>query len=540
MRFHVVSAILSILPQSGTKNVQLGIGSIGTLVSHHLRYATHSPISLIQRRARNITPKSIEAPTDRPPLSLSVKRNGIISRSTGFDIERVHDASAPEYSPNLLIPDAQNGRIDSLIVCLKTQDTLPALSILSPRIHSSSVITLLQNGMGVYDQLCTSLFPDPATRPHFILGTTTHGVSRTGQHGVISHNSRPGEGEVKYGLVSDPRGEIDVNEWLWPGLNASGAPIISPPRSPVIPLPQPPIPSFSNVHTTLNTLLSMPELSPSLLPIPHLHHQLLLKLAVNSAINALTAILGLGALPNGSLLSGTPARRMLRLVLAETSTVLTAYLHSLSAPESPAADVIRLFSAEALEQATLQVIAATYRNTSSMAADILRGKSTEIDEINGYLVGLGQRLGVPTPTHRMLVEMVKFTFSMSHPGTKENYLKGVKGMRSVIETSGKILETKSMVDYEEKRKADREESLELRRKDLALRDEEMRLKILNNRRAGRKPSESLERYAKWLNRKRFRNKDNGNQKEGREEVEQEEIQVEEMSVVGASTSKNRM
>lgn len=44
---------------------------------------------------------------------------------------------------------------------------------------------------------------------------------------------------------------------------------------------------------------------------------------------------------------------------------------------------------------------------SSTAQDLARGKPTEIDHLNGYVVGRGEALGVPTPLNRALQVLVK-------------------------------------------------------------------------------------------------------------------------------------
>ena len=45
--------------------------------------------------------------------------------------------------------------------------------------------------------------------------------------------------------------------------------------------------------------------------------------------------------------------------------------------------------------------------TSSTAQDIARGKRTEIDHLNGYVVRRGEELGVPTPVNRTLHALVR-------------------------------------------------------------------------------------------------------------------------------------
>jgi 2-dehydropantoate 2-reductase len=43
----------------------------------------------------------------------------------------------------------------------------------------------------------------------------------------------------------------------------------------------------------------------------------------------------------------------------------------------------------------------------SMAQDIGKGRRTEIDFMNGYIVDKGRMLGIPTPSHEKLVDLVR-------------------------------------------------------------------------------------------------------------------------------------
>jgi 2-dehydropantoate 2-reductase len=44
---------------------------------------------------------------------------------------------------------------------------------------------------------------------------------------------------------------------------------------------------------------------------------------------------------------------------------------------------------------------------SSTAQDLMRGKPSEIDHLNGYVVRRGEALGVPVPANRMLGTLTK-------------------------------------------------------------------------------------------------------------------------------------
>jgi 2-dehydropantoate 2-reductase len=49
-----------------------------------------------------------------------------------------------------------------------------------------------------------------------------------------------------------------------------------------------------------------------------------------------------------------------------------------------------------------------YANFSSMCQDIIKGKKTEIDFLNGKIIEIGQKHGIPTPVNRTLTCLIKF------------------------------------------------------------------------------------------------------------------------------------
>lgn len=113
------------------------------------------------------------------------------------------------------------------------------------------------------------------------------------------------------------------------------------------------------------------------------------KLVVNTAINPLTALLGV---PNGVLLERPSARALMGELARETESVALAL--GLALPFADAA-----LAAEAVAQRT----AANY---SSMLQDVRRGSQTEIDAICGAVVRTGERVGVPTPLNRAMWQML--------------------------------------------------------------------------------------------------------------------------------------
>ncbi|WVQ72393.1 hypothetical protein IAR50_001945 [Cryptococcus sp. DSM 104548] len=311
--------------------------------------------------------------------NLCVSRDGRASTSGAFDFV---STSAPRQDP-----------ISSLVVTLKASQTLDAVEPLVPRLSQDSVVSLLQNGMGVYDELCYRFWPDDESRPHFVLGTITHGVSPHGSgKGRVLHHTPLGAGDVKWGVV--PNRRYRGTPWELPRVEGTSLPqsLAYLPRS-----------SFKNLDDTLQALMSVSELNPSLLPYHSLHRSLLLKLAVNCAVNPVSAIVGRGSLANSALNDIKPhGPKLLAMVNRETSRVLQAFIAQGKTEETQ--DV---FSYPHIQEVVEGVIRATAGNTCSMAVDIKMKRQTEIDYINGYLAKLGDTLGIDTPVNDMLVDTVK-------------------------------------------------------------------------------------------------------------------------------------
>jgi 2-dehydropantoate 2-reductase len=112
------------------------------------------------------------------------------------------------------------------------------------------------------------------------------------------------------------------------------------------------------------------------------------KLILNCAYNALSAIT---RLPYGPLVRSEGALDLMRTVVDEALAVARA------AGVQPEGDVW---------EAVLQIARTMPTQTSSTAQDLARGRRTEIDHLNGYVVRRGEALGVATPANRVLHTIV--------------------------------------------------------------------------------------------------------------------------------------
>ncbi len=114
------------------------------------------------------------------------------------------------------------------------------------------------------------------------------------------------------------------------------------------------------------------------------------KAVANAAINPLTA---LWRVTNGALLASPERRALLALLADEAAAVARAA--GVALPFEDAAGHVEA------------VCRATAANRSSMLQDVLAGRPTEIDSINGILVAEGRRLGVPTPFNEAVWRLLR-------------------------------------------------------------------------------------------------------------------------------------
>ncbi len=118
------------------------------------------------------------------------------------------------------------------------------------------------------------------------------------------------------------------------------------------------------------------------------------KLTWNCALNAVSA---LGRATYGQIAASPDARKLVETAVYELLAVAKAANVNPPGFEDP-----QVALAGSFKIATQ--LADAY---SSTAQDMMRGKRTEIDSLNGYIARRGAELGVPTPVHHALFTLVK-------------------------------------------------------------------------------------------------------------------------------------
>jgi len=113
------------------------------------------------------------------------------------------------------------------------------------------------------------------------------------------------------------------------------------------------------------------------------------KLLINAIINPLTA---LWRIPNGELIITEQRKRLMRQLYDEVLVIFSASEIKLD---------------EDLWEQLISVCRSTATNTSSMLADVLAGRGTEVGSINGHIVRMAQKSGLAAPTHEILLHLIQ-------------------------------------------------------------------------------------------------------------------------------------
>lgn len=243
---------------------------------------------------------------------------------------------SPEESLELAMPASDvddTDPITHLLITTKAYDAIAALASVAHRLDGNSHVLLMVNGMGLIDELEEKF---PLLR--FYVGTTTEGAYRRSRRDIV----HAGTGITRIGRrdTSDPA----------------------------------------------NWFADFARLKISCVWEEEIHRSLWQKLAVNCAINPLTALYGC---VNGELKNREQLAEKLRTLCDEIATVADAAGQSELAAN--------------LHTQVSRVVLDTAANRSSMLQDIEANRRTEIDYISGYLIHRATQLNIPVPENENLL-----------------------------------------------------------------------------------------------------------------------------------------
>ncbi|KAJ3346976.1 hypothetical protein HDU83_002530 [Entophlyctis luteolus] len=322
----------------------LGAGCIGLLHAHHLQQTLRVPVKLLLRGEQSRSERVVRTHRALGPPSSSV---------------HVADSSS---SPT--------PALDLLLVCTKATDASTALAPLL-RVGAvdparTVVVMLLNGALKAFSLLAASL-------PSLVLATTTYASRRMPSNDEAATIAVSDVGETVFGLTStvqrnaEPTGIKLLREFV------------------------------ANSHHLTTRVVSDPVV---------MRAELLLKLAVNCALNPVAAVVGCrNGRVSGSSQGITIIRDICReaLLIPEMRDAVAARLVSSKGGRVDGEAVLE----DVLVRHVISIADATADNVNSMDADLQLGRPSEIDFLNGHLVEMAQELNCAVPRNRLLIDLVK-------------------------------------------------------------------------------------------------------------------------------------
>lgn len=224
----------------------LGAGSIGCWWASHLHQA-NEPVILFIRNQQHYQ---------------------LYQQQTGILLHK-NQASTLVKVPIEVI-NSQNTPIDQLLLCVKAYDAAMALKSIAHRLHQNSIIVLMQNGLGVLEEVTQLKIPG-----NLLIGLSTIGCYYQ-KHFNVFHS---GDGHL---LVGSPQNNFP----------------------------------FLLQDTIVNSLKVVAQ---NIVWSDEIINQQWQKFAVNCAINAPSAIFNC---PNGALLTNPKAKLLMKIICQEIETII--------------------------------------------------------------------------------------------------------------------------------------------------------------------------------------------------------------------------
>lgn len=248
---------------------------------------------------------------------------------------------AAEDSPEILFSYNQPQTLidaDLLLITVKAWQVETAITPLLPHVNKDAILLFMHNGMGAVDNIAELISEYPV-----VIATTTHGALKVDAH----HVKHTGIGQTQLGAF-----------------NLKGS-------------------QCTFLVDVLNHAL------PTVSWNPNIQFALWNKLAINCAINPLTAI--------HQCLNGALAEDRFRPTLDAVIDELVSVMQAEKIP----------VDRKQLVTTIDNVIRATAANKSSMHQDIFYRRQTEIDFITGYLVRKAQQHGIEVPANSELYKQIQ-------------------------------------------------------------------------------------------------------------------------------------
>ncbi|RFU28132.1 hypothetical protein B7463_g8197, partial [Scytalidium lignicola] len=349
----------------------LGSGPYGKYIAHCLAgLANAPPVTLILENSNSIKNWKEEGGV------INVIRRGKVISERGVQVELAQPLAIQAHGTK-----PKKDIIDHLIVTTEGIKTVSMLSSIKGRLRSSSVICLLQDSLGVVEEINSTLFSNLLERPNYILGSISHDLRSTNKEYTVVERSTGYTKLTMLKPLSTTHGDIGINCHCQGLVRRIGHAWNERPRY------------LMRTITRSHTLNANGELMEKYLTSE------LQRLAINSVIWPLSTVLNT---PPGLLLHNYHAKSMMRDLLEELSLVIR------SLPElSKMSKKDKTFSVDRLMNVVQSSIAKSRGQGLSIPSLVKARLRSNIDYWNGYFVRRGIELGIRSPNNEHLIRLVK-------------------------------------------------------------------------------------------------------------------------------------
>ena len=389
---------------------------LGTLLAYHLRQI------LPQKHAISLlcNPRDVVQEQITSNNVVRLENSGVIMTVRNVDFEFFGPSrpslsnegpsrtSATSDTETPSAEDHNSKHIESLIVTVPPTDTQRTLDPLIHRLSPQSTIVLMQTGLGVYEKLITSLFPNPARRPHFIIASPRHAAWLKEPNHVV--HTLPGS--IDFSIIPDPRGRDFEAVLRSRDVPAQGRGLrltdIAHKGN------DPKFGEYASLRNTVAVLSSLDELNATWLSMEEGEIVFRRDLVVRAVTDALAVALGL---PNGELLSTKPSKKLAEDVVKEINgafraqwrtEILSQYpLEEGQTRSRPMPVLPKGLRRNALMGELVRHLIATGKCNAPMLDDVQAGVRTQVGHGLGYLYAIGRTYGFSMPTTSALLKMIR-------------------------------------------------------------------------------------------------------------------------------------
>ncbi|PTD04803.1 putative protein C23C4.09c, partial [Fusarium culmorum] len=292
---------------------------------------------------------------ERTRKSAYAERNAAIAKE--------NEDGGQEAAP---VPDRSH--IDELVVTGRGFEAVKAIASVKDRIDDKTSVCLLNDGIGVLEQVRRMIFDGTQPEPNFFLGHMSHAL--------VFNRNRDSVKQLKAGrtILTSADAALNTPKDLHASLDC-------------------------NVPTFMQSLRHAELLQSSYSTYDQWLRFKLPSLMFTAAVEPVCVLLDL---PYRGLTTNRSGQKMMNQLLGEMALVTESLPEVQSSP-----DLIRFLRGEGLKKFCYRRITGKANAPSELLMRINKGLQTDINYQNGFFLNRAVDLGIHTPTNKLMVHMIK-------------------------------------------------------------------------------------------------------------------------------------